>query len=202
MPRQTLHYLLTQKVLLVLLVLKRLDELLSLTYPNGVTTTYSYNSTGYLTELLTLNSQLKTLNSYGYTYDRIGNRLTKTETDKRYDYAYDSIYRLLQSIPVKLKGERKEEGGKDKDKKDKDDKGKKGKGGDGEKGEGGKAEVFTYDPAGNKLTGPKDRDYYIYNEGNQLIEDRKHRYEYDRNGNLIRKVEVSRRISNVHFSGK
>ena len=53
-----------------------------------------------------------------------------------------------------------------------------------------KAEAFSYDPVGNRLTGPKPKDYYDYNEGNQLLSDRKHNYEYDANGNLIKKTEI------------
>ena len=128
MPGQILHYFLIQKVLVFLFILKRLDKLLSqintnnslgrlktqnsplstlnsytLTYPNGVTTNYSYDSTGRLLEIL---SQVV---SYRYTYDGVGNRLSKTEEDKRYDYAYDKIYRLLQPLPTKLQGNDKEQ---------------------------------------------------------------------------------------------
>lgn len=60
------------------------------------------------------------------------------------------------------------------------------------------AEIFTYDPVGNRLTGPKDKLNYTYNQGNQLTElikqkkedeERKTEYQYDRSGNLTKKIE-------------
>lgn len=52
-----------------------------------------------------------------------------------------------------------------------------------------KAEVLTYDPVGNRLTGPERDDLYTYNSGNQLISDSENQYQYDRNGNLVQKTE-------------
>jgi RHS repeat-associated protein len=171
-----------------------------LTYPNGVTTTYSYDSIGRLTNLLTQYAELKdqgkkrpptlklhTLDSFTYTHDKAGNRLTKTdthtETDTDTKYTYDAIYRLLQSTPVKI--------------------GHNGKEREFEH----KSEIFTYDAVGNRLTGPKDKLSYTYNTANQLTEltkvplnkrgkgvledeqENKVEYTYDKNGNLIKKVE-------------
>ena len=34
------------------------------------------------------------------------------------------------------------------------------------------------------------KDSYTYNAGNQLTTDRKHQYEYDSNGNLVKKTEI------------
>ena len=91
-----------------------------------------------------------------------GNRLTKTEPDKKTTYSYDPLYRLTQALPTKLKGKDKEQEN--------------------------KAEAFSYDPVGNRLTGPRANDYYSYNEGNELLSDKKHNYEYDANGNLTSKT--------------
>ncbi len=130
MVKQALLYqhFLIQRILLALVILKRINELLSLagdlsaiaqaggggegasststfaftfdssnrrtklTYPNGVTTIYSYDTGGRLTNLLTQYAELKeqgkkkppilklhTLDSFTYTHDRVGNRLGKTE---------------------------------------------------------------------------------------------------------------------------
>ena len=47
------------------------------------------------------------MNSYTYTLDKVGNRLTKAEPDIKYTYGYDAGYRLLQSLPVKPQGQGK-----------------------------------------------------------------------------------------------
>ncbi len=140
-----------------------------LTYPNGVTTSYAYDNAGRLTSLFTQNSAHQTLNSYTYTLDKVGNRLTKTEPDIKYTYGYDTIYQLLQSLPVKPHGREKEDGN--------------------EQGGEHKAEIFSYDPVGNRQNGPRTKDIYNYNEGNQLTSDSKHQYEFDKNGNLTKKIE-------------
>ena len=58
--------------------------------------------------------------------------------------------------------------------------------------------TFTYDPVGNRLTGPMNSLRYSYNQGNQLLErtkqkrdeeDTRKQYDYDKNGNLIQKLE-------------
>jgi YD repeat-containing protein len=45
-----------------------------------------------------------------------------------------------------------------------------------------KIESFSYDPVGNRLPG-------LYDAANRLLEDDEFTYEYDENGNLIKKVE-------------
>lgn len=140
----------------------KLGRRIKMTLPNGTYTTYSYDSAGRLTTLTHKTSGGSVINSFTYTHDKVGNRLSKTEVDKKYDYSYDAIYRLLQSIPTKLQG-------KDKTQEN-------------------KVETFSYDPVGNRLIGPEIKDYYFYNQGNQLTSDSKHQYQYDNNGNLISKT--------------
>ncbi len=181
-----------------------------LTYPNGVTTNYSYDSIGRLTNLLTQYTEIKeqgkkkppilklhAIDSFTYTHDKVGNRLIKTEisdthTDTDTKYSYDAIYRLLQSMPSKIRHNDKEKEFEH------------------------RAETFTYDPVGNRLTGPKNKLNYTYNQGNQLTEltkfplnkggegvvsppleggdggvvEKKTEYTYDKNGNLTKKVEL------------
>ncbi|MBI5748479.1 MAG: RHS repeat protein [Nitrospinae bacterium] len=176
-----------------------------LTYPNEVTTTYSYDTAGNLTNLLTQYSELQsqgkkklpilklhTLDSFTYTHDKVGNRLTKTEisdthTDTDTKYSYDTIYRLTQTMPSKIRPD-----GKEKEQENKLAPEGLNQG----------AEIFTYDPAGNRLTGPKEKLNYTYNQGNQLTEltkqpsppseggDKGVVYTYDKNGNLTKKVEL------------
>ncbi len=45
-------------------------------------------------------------------------------------------------------------------------------------------EAYSYDPLGNRLTGP-DKQAYTYDAGNRLTTDGKHAYTYDANGNLV-----------------
>ncbi len=137
-----------------------LGRRIKLSNPNGTYTTYSYDKSSRLTELLHKDSKGSVINSFTYTHDKVGNRLTKTELDKKTAYSYDALYRLTQALPTKLKGKDKEQEN--------------------------KSEMFTYDAVGNRLTGPKTKDYYSYNQGNQLTSDRKHQYEYNANGNLVK----------------
>lgn len=72
-----------------------LGQRAKLSYPNGVTTGYSYDSTGNLTGIIHKTSRGKTIASYSYTLDKVGNRLTKTEPDTKTTYGYDAVYRLI-----------------------------------------------------------------------------------------------------------
>jgi RHS repeat-associated protein len=59
-------------------------------------------------------------------------------------------------------------------------------------------EVYSYDPVGNRLTGPKSTDSYTYDSGNEqltykgklLLLDTGDQNEYDVNGNLIKKTQT------------
>jgi len=68
----------------------------SMTHANGVVTSYSYDTTS---QLLSLAHQLgaTTINSFVYTYDKVGNRKSKTSRDGLHDYTYDTLNRLTQA---------------------------------------------------------------------------------------------------------
>ncbi|MBI5603752.1 MAG: RHS repeat protein [Deltaproteobacteria bacterium] len=66
-------------------------------YPNGVTTTYNYNPASYLTDLLVRKSQ-STVNSFSYTHDAVGNRLSMADLTGLHTYQYDPIYQLIQAV--------------------------------------------------------------------------------------------------------
>ena len=68
----------------------------SMTHANGVVTTYTYDAAS---QLLTLGHQFgaTTINSFAYTYDKVGNRKTKTSRDGLHDYTYDVLNRLTQA---------------------------------------------------------------------------------------------------------
>jgi RHS repeat-associated protein len=110
----------------------------------------------------------------------VGNRITKTETrdilhnrrwrekEERTTYIYDQIHRLTGTEHTRIMGN------------------------DREKAKRYRVEEHTYDPAGNRLTGPKHRTGYTYNQGNQLLTVKRRQYKYDNNGNLIKKVEIDK----------
>lgn len=137
---------------------------IGLSLPNGTKASYGYDQAGRLTDLAHKTGGGSTIDSFSYIYDQIGNRLSVTRPDEKINYAYDLLDRLIQATPTKLKGKDKEQEH--------------------------KAEEFSYDPVGNRLTGPETKDTYTYDVGNQLVSDRKNQYEYDRNGNLIKKTEI------------
>jgi RHS repeat-associated protein len=68
---------------------------MSLAYPNGVTTTYAYDSLRRLTDLSTRKSTGEVVQSYSYTLGPTGNRARIVEADGTVrDYTYDALYRL------------------------------------------------------------------------------------------------------------
>jgi len=66
----------------------------STTYPNGVVTTYSYNSINVLVSEVTTDSNDNILASYEYTIGANGERLSCTELGRTVDYTYDALERL------------------------------------------------------------------------------------------------------------
>ncbi len=144
-----------------------------LAYPNGIQTSYSYNALGLLTNIITKNSRDKLASAFSYSHDAVGNRLSKTvENDKghhsgatRYDYTYDAIYHLLESLPTKINKRR-------------------------EKTSDHRAEIFEYDEVGNRLIGPKTENFYTYNEDNELMESQQFLYDHDAKGNTISKQKL------------
>jgi RHS repeat-associated protein len=157
----------------------RLGRRTRVLYPSGATANYDYDSIGRLTSLVHKTGNGRIIESFAYTHDKVGNWLASSEPDVKTTYSYDNIYRLLQAKPVKHTHWRM---------------GKEG-------------ESYTYDPVGNRLTGPGQNTGYNYNQANQLTEESGYRtrtfpglrqpglaekdkaeYSYDRNGNLIKKV--------------
>jgi RHS repeat-associated protein len=69
----------------------------SMTHANGVVTNYSYDAAS---QLLSLVHQLgaTTVNSFSYTYDKVGNRKSKTNRDGAHNYTYDTLNRLVDAL--------------------------------------------------------------------------------------------------------
>ena len=64
------------------------------TYPNGVTSAYSYDTLNRLTQMGS-SKNATSISNYAYTLGLAGNRLTVAELSGRtVNYGYDSLYRL------------------------------------------------------------------------------------------------------------
>jgi YD repeat-containing protein len=67
-----------------------------MTHANGVVTNYTYDAAS---QLLSLGHQLgaTTINSFAYTYDKVGNRKSKADNAGPANYTYDTLNRLVQA---------------------------------------------------------------------------------------------------------
>ena len=65
--------------------------------PNGVTTAYTYDPAS---QLLSLVHQLKgsAISGFAYSYDKVGNRTSRTDNNGTADYTYDELNRLVEAI--------------------------------------------------------------------------------------------------------
>ncbi len=99
--------------------------------------------------------------------------MTRTDNHKTINYNYDRVYRLTKSSPFS----------RNKLEKLFDDIVHH------------HSESYSYDPVGNRQTGPDKFDSYTYNNANELLTSTEHPHqntqnEYDVNGNLIKKTET------------
>ena len=69
----------------------------SMTHANGVVTNYTYDAAS---QLLSIAHQLGAtpLNSFNYSYDKVGNRNSKADNNGTANYTYDALNRLTQAI--------------------------------------------------------------------------------------------------------
>jgi RHS repeat-associated protein len=63
-------------------------------YPDGTTETYHYDRKNQITSLVNAKSDQSIISSYQYTYDPVGNQLSKAEGKGTTTYTYDSLNRL------------------------------------------------------------------------------------------------------------
>jgi len=72
-----------------------IPPLLAAAQPNGVTTTYAYNATDFVTSVVHRNASGTTLASFTYVVNPLGNRESVTYADgSRVEYLYDSNSRI------------------------------------------------------------------------------------------------------------
>ncbi len=125
----------------------------SMTHDNGVVTTYSYDAASRLLNLVH-QFAATTINSFTYTYDKVGNRKTRTDNTTMLSYTYDALNRLKEvADPTPIP-----------------------------------PETYVYDEVGNRVDSNQNG-VSTFNVANQLEVDANFTYEYDFNGNLIRKIE-------------
>ena len=67
-----------------------------LTYPNGIATTYVYDTLSRLTRLKA-DLGATAITDFQYLHDAVGNRTRKQQLDYTEDYSYDALYRLTQA---------------------------------------------------------------------------------------------------------
>jgi len=68
----------------------------SMMHANGVETTYSYDAASQLLSLVhELSTTTTIINSFTYTYDKVGNRKTKADNNGTANYTYDALNRLI-----------------------------------------------------------------------------------------------------------
>ena len=122
----------------------------SLTLPNGIQTTYSYDPASQVTNILHQLTATSTLiNKAEYLYNGVANRTSLTDRRGTQTFGYDALDRLTSaSHPLLLD-----------------------------------PQSFAYDAVGNRTIGGS-----VVNPGNQLTTDANYTYQYDDNGNLIKKT--------------
>lgn len=69
----------------------------SLSYPNQIVATYTYDDADRLTSVIHGTAGNGAIASFGYTHDRVGNRLSRTNGEAE-QYIYDVTYRLLSVV--------------------------------------------------------------------------------------------------------
>jgi RHS repeat-associated protein len=143
------------------------------TLPNDSYTTYAYDPLSRLTGIKHINAFNQTIDSFAYTHDNVGNRLTKSDSNKNINYNYDQIYRLTKASPKSRTTAQLPEDIVNHH-----------------------SEGYSYDAVGNRQTGPQASNW-TYNANNELLslsgstgQSSSTTYQYDANGNLIKKTET------------
>ena len=160
------------------------SNLIGMTYPNGMNTEYLYDENNQLIELINENAT-QVVSSFEYTLDAVGNRQSVAEWfSGRFEdelgipqvlttsYEYDDIYRLTQvNYPFE------------------------------------ETVSYNYDPMGNRISMTTTIDEidktinYVYDASDRLLQSDGTTYDYDNNGNMVRKTENPGRITSYNYDG-
>ncbi len=138
-----------------------------LEYPNGVTTTWIYDSQSRLEDLITRDPVGQILQSYHYTMAKTGHRTQIDEFDGTVRaYRYDDLWRLTQDKVTNADGLVYQED-------------------------------FQYDPVGNRLlsnlqesSGPPLIQGYAYDSRDRMVQHNGQRVEWDRGGRIKKQPEI------------
>jgi len=132
----------------------------SISYPNGVTTDYSYDNRNRIISIVHKDSNEAILQSFTYTLDDVGNRVQIIEKSGRAtNYEYNSVNQLIKEIVSNDPNNQNS------------------------------ITSYSYDLVGNLKTKTVDNTTttYNYNANDQLIQQDSITFTYDNNGNLIAK---------------
>ena len=145
----------------------------SVSYPNGNTTSYIYDTLNRLTRLTTTDTLLNTLVDFQYSLDASGHRTQILENSGRVtDYLYDNLYRLTdETITDSINGPY--------------------------------SAHYDYDAVGNRtysnINGVSTT--YSYDDNDRLTSAGGETYSYDANGNTIEK-SIDGETSSYNYDAK
>ena len=136
----------------------------TVTYPNGVVTTNTYNVKSQITNIEHKDSHGVVIQSFAYTLDNIGNKIKVVEnTNRTTSYEYNNVNQLIKEIVTNDPNNNNT------------------------------TTTFEYDLVGNLTTKTINgvETHYVYNDNDQLITEGTSTFAYDANGNLITKDNIS-----------
>ncbi|CUV66609.1 hypothetical protein BN3087_960003 [Sulfurovum sp. enrichment culture clone C5] len=136
----------------------------TVTYPNGVVTTNTYNVKSQITNIEHKDSHGVVIQSFAYTLDNVGNKTKVVEnTNRTTSYEYNNVNQLIKEIVTNDPNNNNT------------------------------TTTFEYDLVGNLITKTINgvETHYVYNDNDQLISEGTSTFAYDANGNLITKDNIS-----------
>ena len=139
---------------------------------NGVYTTYDYDGTGQLTSLTNFNPDYTVLSQFDYTYDSRGRRTSMTKTYGSgildWTYEYDDAGQLIHAVLDSTDPEIPDQN-----------------------------DIYVYDPLGNRIATVIDgaTTVYVTNSMNQYSMVGNTGFEYDKDGNLVKKDDPNHGVT-------